>query len=538
MVNTPPTYAMYIAGLVFEWLLAQGGVAAIEQKNIAKAALLYDYLDTTEFYRSPARKADRSRMNVCFHLRDKAQDAAFLEGAKARRHGSAEGPSRGRRHARVDLQRDADRRRAGAGRLHEDVRAAVRLMATPLRILTLNQIASQGLDRFPASRYVVGKNVDDPDAIVVRSHDLHAMALGPRVKAIGRAGAGTNNIPVAEMSRRGVPVFNAPGANANAVKELVLCALLLATRNVRAGASLRRKASPAAAAISSAPSRKARSSLPASSCRSRTLGIVGLGAIGSLVADIALKLGMEVIGFDPEITVDAAWRLPSSVRRAHSVEELLKQSDFVTLHVPLLPVTRHLIDAPRLAAMKPGAVLLNFAREALVDEEAVLAALQAQRLKYYLCDFPSARLIGEPGFVALPHLGASTEEAEVNSAVMVVDQVRAYLEHGAIRNAVNFPNVDMPRESPYRVAIANANVPNMLGQISTAMGHAGLNIHNMVNKSRGEMAYTLVDVDSPVSDAAVVARGGDRRRAVRARDSRRVLTRCAAALGSAPAPTR
>jgi D-3-phosphoglycerate dehydrogenase len=214
---------------------------------------------------------------------------------------------------------------------------------------------------------------------------------------------------------------------------------------------------------------------------------------------------MKVVGFDPEITVDAAWRLPSSVHKAHSVEELLKRADFVTLHVPLLPVTRHMIDATRLAAMKPSAVLLNFARDALVDDEAVKAALKSGRLKYYLCDFPTETLMGEPNVIALPHLGASTEEAEANSAVMVVDQVREFLEHGTIANAVNFPNVDMARESPYRVAIANANVPNMLGQISLAMGHAGLNIHNMVNKSRGEMAYTLVDVDSPVSDAAVAA---------------------------------
>jgi D-3-phosphoglycerate dehydrogenase len=214
---------------------------------------------------------------------------------------------------------------------------------------------------------------------------------------------------------------------------------------------------------------------------------------------------MKVIGFDPEITVEAAWRLPSSVRKAHSVEELLKQSDFVTLHVPLVAATRLLIDAPRLAAMKSGAVLLNFARDGLVDDAAVRAALHSRRLKCYVCDFPSAALLGDPGVVALPHLGASTDEAEENCAVMVVDQVREYLEQGAIANAVNFPNVDMPRESPYRVAIANANVPNMLGQISTAMALAGLNIHNMVNKSRGEMAYTLVDVDSPVPEAAVAA---------------------------------
>jgi D-3-phosphoglycerate dehydrogenase len=212
---------------------------------------------------------------------------------------------------------------------------------------------------------------------------------------------------------------------------------------------------------------------------------------------------MKVIGFDPEITVDAAWRLPSSVRKANSIEELLRQSDFVTLHVPLLAVTRHLIDDKRVAAMKADAVLLNFARDAIVDEEAVVTALRAHRLKYYFCDFPSAKLMGEPGVVALPHLGASTEEAEENCAVMVVDQVREFLDNGTLANAVNFPNVEMLRESPFRVAIANANVPNMLGQISTTMAHAGLNIHNMVNKSRGEMAYTLVDVDSAIEDAAI-----------------------------------
>jgi len=324
------------------------------------------------------------------------------------------------------------------------------------------------------------------------------------VRAIGRAGSGTNNIPVAEMSGRGVPVFNAPGANANAVKELVLAALLIAARNIVPALDF-------VAALDAAPGdldrqvEDGKKAFAGFELPQRTLGIVGLGAIGSLVADTALKLGMKVVGFDPEITVDAAWRLPSSVHKAQSTEELLKRSDFVTLHVPLLPVTRHLINAPRLAAMKPGSVLLNFARDALIDAEAVRASLDAGHLKYYLCDFPSAGLRGHPRVVALPHLGASTEEAEANSAVMVVDQVREYLENGAIANAVNFPNVDMPRESPYRVAIANSNVPNMLGQISTAMGHAGLNIHNMVNKSRGEMAYTLVDVDSPVPESAVDA---------------------------------
>ncbi len=370
------------------------------------------------------------------------------------------------------------------------------------QILALNHISSHGLHRFPAARYTVGKAIAAPDAILVRSHDMHEMDIPASVRAIGRAGAGTNNIPVARMSQRGVPVFNAPGANANAVKELVLAALLMAARNIVPAlqyvGGLDATAQDLAKRVEDGKKQFAGVELP-----NRTLGIVGLGAIGSLVADTALKLGMKVIGFDPEITVDAAWRLPSSVRKAQTIEELLKQADFVTLHVPLSDRTRHLIDAKRLAGMKSGAALLNFARDAIVDEDAVVAALRAGTLKQFLCDFPSPVLIGVPNVAALPHLGASTEEAEENCAVMVVDQVREYLENGTIANAVNFPNVEMPRESPFRVAIANANVPNMLGQISTAMAHAGLNIHNMVNKSRGEMAYTLVDADSAI-DAGII----------------------------------
>jgi D-3-phosphoglycerate dehydrogenase len=371
-------------------------------------------------------------------------------------------------------------------------------------ILTYNQISAHGLHRFPSARYTVGKTVEHPDAIVLRSHDLRTTPIPATVKAIGRAGSGTNNIPVADMSKRGVPVFNAPGANANAVKELVFAALLLAARNVVPALRYVTNLDSGAADLEQRVE-EGKKSFAGVELPGKTLGIIGLGAIGSLVADTAIKLGMKVTGFDPEITVDAAWRLPSSVRRAHSIEELLKQSDFVTLHVPLLPVTRHLIDEKRLSAMKGDASLLNFARDAIVDEQAVVAALRTHRLKYYLCDFPSAALLREPGVAALPHLGASTEEAEENCAIMVVDQVREFLDNGVIANAVNFPNVDMSRESPFRVAIANANVPNMVGQISTAMAKAGLNIHNMLNKSRGEMAYTLVDVDSPIQPPVIDA---------------------------------
>jgi D-3-phosphoglycerate dehydrogenase len=370
------------------------------------------------------------------------------------------------------------------------------------QILTLNNISPQGLERLPLDRYVIGKQVDHPDAILVRSHDMHSMVVPASVKAIGRAGAGTNNIPVAEMSKRGLPVFNAPGANANAVKELVLAALLIGARNLvpalRFVAEIPVDASDFEARVEEGKKQFAGIELP-----HRTLGVVGLGAIGALVADTALKLGMKVVGYDPELTVDAAWRLHSGVRKANSIEELLKQADFVSLHVPLLAATRGLIDAKRIAAMKPGSVLLNFARDAIVDEAAVVEALRGGRLKAYLCDFPAPALAGVTGAITLPHLGASTAEAEENCAVMVVEQVREFLENGCISNAVNFPNVEMARESDYRIGIANANVPNMLGQISTAMATAGLNIHNMVNKSRGEMAYTLVDVDSPVAQSAI-----------------------------------
>ena len=365
------------------------------------------------------------------------------------------------------------------------------------KLLTLNSISGVGLKRLPAGNYAHGSHMENPDAILVRSQDMHAMDIPASVKAIGRAGAGVNNIPVDKMSKRGVPVFNAPGANANAVKELVIAGVLLAARNLvpalRFTAGLEGDDKTLHKLVEDGKKAFSGFELPL-----HTLGVIGLGKVGSLVADAAIKLGMNVLGYDPHITVDAAWSLPSQVRKAHSVEEVLKASDFVTLHVPLLDVTRGMINAERIKLMKNGAVLLNFAREGIVDDGAVLEALAAKKLRYYVCDFPAQKLQGHPQVVALPHLGASTGEAEDNCAVMVVDQVRDFLENGNIQNAVNFPDVVMAREAPFRLAIANANVPNMVGQISTTMAQAGLNIHNMLNKSKGEMAYTLVDVDSSV----------------------------------------
>ena len=369
------------------------------------------------------------------------------------------------------------------------------------RIATFNAISARGLERFPADRYVVSKGPGDADAIVLRSHVLAEAEIPASVKAIGRAGAGVNNIPVEAMNRRGVPVFNAPGANANAVKELVLAAILAASRHLVPAAAYVQSLADGAdfeRRVEEGKKQFAGHELP-----NRTLGVVGLGAIGGLVADTAIKLGMRVLGFDPEITVENAWRLPATVKKANSIEEVLKGSDFVSLHVPLVPATRNLIDAKRLHAAKRGMVLLNFSREGIVDDAAVVAALEEKRLRQYVTDFPNPALRHHAGVLALPHLGASTEEAEENCAAMVVDQLREFLEQGNIRNAVNFPAVEMARESPHRIAIANANVPNMVGQISTTMAHAGLNIHNMVNKSRGEMAYTLVDLDSAAAPEVI-----------------------------------
>ena len=369
-------------------------------------------------------------------------------------------------------------------------------------MLTLNKISPAGLKCLPPGRYQVGDKITQPDAIMVRSHNMLEMDIPSSVRAVARAGAGTNNVPVVKMSARGVPVFIAPGANANAVKELVITGMLLASRNIvpalRFTAGLKGDDATVHKLVEDGKKDFAGTEL-----RGRTVGVIGLGAVGRLVADAAIGLGMQVIGYDPNITVDAAWSLSSQVKKAASIEDLLEHSDFVTLHVPLLDETRNLIDDKRVAAMKAGAVLLNFSRDAIVDGDAVIAGLASRHLRCYVCDFPGNKTKGNDKVIALPHLGASTEEAEDNCAVMVAEQLRDYLEHGNITNAVNFPNIGMPRESAFRVAIANANVPNMLGQISTALAQAGINIHNMTNKSRGEMAYTLVDTDTALPDTLI-----------------------------------
>ncbi len=375
------------------------------------------------------------------------------------------------------------------------------------KVQTLNIISARGLERLPADRYEVAPEMGHPDAILVRSADMNAMQIPASVLAVGRAGAGTNNIPVTLLSQRGVPVFTAPGANANAVKELVLAGILLAARHICEAWDFVRgldlTGDELEKAVEQGKKRFIGHELPG-----RTLGVVGLGAIGVEVANAAHLLGMRVLGYDPQITVQRAWQMSSGVEQALSLDDLFARSDAVTVHVPLTEETRGLVNARRLRHMKEGGTVLNFARTDIIDEAAVVAALQSGKLGAYVCDFPSAAIRGVAGVVALPHLGASTSEAEENCAMMVADTLRDYLEHGNIRHSVNFPEAALPRvPKTARIAIANSNVPNMVGQISTRLADAGLNIADLLNKSKGEIAYTLIDIDGKVP-AGLVERIG------------------------------
>lgn len=363
------------------------------------------------------------------------------------------------------------------------------------KVLTLNNIAVEGLRRLPRERYEVASEIAHPDAILLRSHNMHDMEIPGTVAAIGRAGAGTNNIPIEKMSARGVPVFNAPGANANAVKELVIAGLLLGARNLCAAnryvSDLQESGAALSKAVEAGKKQYVGFELPG-----KTIGVIGLGAIGVEVANAALDLGMKVVGFDPKITVRNAWQLSSGVEQADTLDQLFQRADFVTCHVPLLDGTRGIVNADRLALMNKGAVLINFARGGIVDDDAATAALDSGKLHAYVTDFPTRELLDHPKVVALPHLGASTGEAEANCAIMVADNVRDYLENGNVRYSVNFPEARLPRLDAWRISVANANVPNMVGQISTCIAEAGLNIEDLLNKSIGEFAYTIVDVNA------------------------------------------
>ncbi len=372
------------------------------------------------------------------------------------------------------------------------------------KILTLNNISSKGLDRLPHDTYEVASEFQSPDAVLVRSAKMHDMEIPVSLKAVGRAGAGVNNIPVDKMSERGVVVFNAPGANANAVKELVVAGMLMAARNIapawKFATSLQGDDAYLHKAVEDGKKNFVGFELPG-----RTLGVIGLGAIGVRVANAARALGMKVIGFDPGITVERAWELSAEVQQATSVDEVLVKSDFVSFHVPLIDATRGLVNADRLKFMKDDVVVLNFAREGVVDEAAMVEALNSGKAHAYVSDFPTNATKDHPRCITLPHLGASTMEAEDNCAIMVAEQVRDFLENGNIKNSVNFPDVRMARQGVQRLSVANANRPDMVGQISHLLGKAGVNIEHLVNESRKNLAYTLMDVDKEIPAATVDA---------------------------------
>ena len=373
------------------------------------------------------------------------------------------------------------------------------------RILTLNNVSIRGLERLPRDRYEIASEIGKPDAILVRSADMHTMQIPETVLAVARAGAGTNNVPVAALSKRGVPVFNAPGANANAVKELVIASLFLAARNICQAWDFARSLSGDDKAIDEA-TEKGKKAFAGFELPGRTLGVVGLGAIGVEVANAAERLGMKVLGYDPQITVQRAWQLSSTVEQALSLDDLFARSDFVSVHVPLADATRGLVSEARLRLMRKGGTVLNFSRAPIVDDAAVLQSLEQGHLHAYVCDFPKNALKGHPRVVTLPHLGASTHEAEENCAVMVAETLRDFLENGNIRNSVNFPEAVLPRiPGTARFSVANSNVPNMVGQISTCLADAKINIAELLNKSRGEFAYTLIDAEGAV-DASVLQR--------------------------------
>jgi len=381
--------------------------------------------------------------------------------------------------------------------------------ASQFTIRTVNNISARGLERLPRERYAVSSDAADPDAIIVRSADMHAMTIPASVKAVARAGAGTNNVPVAALSKRGVPVFNAPGANANAVKELVIASILMSMRQVCQAWSYARGLSAGDEHALEEAVEQGKKKFVGRELPGRVLGVVGLGAVGVEVANAAHALGMRVVGFDPELTVERALQLTSSIERTPSLDDLFFRADVVTVHTPLVEATRNLVNAALLGRMHDGGIVVNFARAGIVDTRAMIDALDSGKLAGYVCDFPTKAIKDHPKVVALPHLGASTHEAEENCAVMVADTLRAYLENGTIRHSVNFPDAGLPRPAgTTRVAVANENVPNMVAEISSTLAAAKLNIANLLNKSRGDLAYTLIDVDGQVPPSVLQAIAG------------------------------
>ncbi len=365
------------------------------------------------------------------------------------------------------------------------------------KVRTYNKISVKGLDRFPRQNYEVGSDIAHPDAFLLRSQKLQGIDVPPSLIAVARAGAGVNNVPVADYGKLGIVVFNTPGANANAVKELVMAGMLLSARGIVAGMNyVQSLADVADPGEMSQRLEKEKSRFAGSEIRGKTIGIVGLGAIGSMVADMALAMGMQVVGFDPVLSIDAAWRLSSEVGRMENLQALLARSDYVSLHVPAVDGTRHMINADSLAVIKEGAVLLNFARDTIVDPKAILHSLDAGRLGKYVCDFPELALLGHPRIIAMPHIGASTEESEENCAVMAANQLVDYLENGNIVNSVNFPKIVMERRpGTARITFSNNNVSGVLGQVLSILAESKVNVVDMMNKSRGELAFNIIDVE-------------------------------------------
>lgn len=377
-------------------------------------------------------------------------------------------------------------------------------MAMAFKVLTLNAISVKGLDRLARDQYEIASEFSKPDAILLRSHKLQPAEIADSVLAIGRAGAGTNNIPVDYCSSQGIPVFNSPGANANAVKELVAAGLLLGSRGIFEGINWVNTLTDHTDKAELNTLLEAQKKLfKGSEVAGKTLGVVGLGAIGSLVADMALQMGMRVIGYDPALSVEAAWRLSSQVERAEALSSLFAKSDFITLHLPVLDATRDLINADLFQVLKPGAKLLNFARQEIVHEPSLIAALEAGSLAAYIADFPTPALIGRPDVILMPHIGASTDEAEDNCAIMAADQIKDFLENGNIKNSVNFPSLYLERTAGCRLAVTNTNVPKMLGSVLSVLADANINVADMLNKSRGDLAYNLIDMESCPDEATL-----------------------------------
>ncbi len=369
------------------------------------------------------------------------------------------------------------------------------------KIRTYNNISVKGLDRFNRNCYEVSSETGHPDAILLRSHKLQVDEIATSVRAIARAGAGVNNIPLDNCTQRGIPVFNTPGANANAVKELVAAGMLLASRDIIGGMKFVDELADDMTEEEMGPLlEKQKKAFAGSELKGKTLGVLGLGAIGSLIAQLGLDLGMDVVGFDPALSVDAAWRLPSTVNRMENMQALFSRSDYVSLHVPSLESTQHLINEDSLRYFKPDACLLNFSREEIVDSSAVVAAMEAGKLRRFVTDFPSPILRNRADTLLMPHIGASTAEAEENCAIMAADQIKGFLEHGNIRNSVNFPAIELERTSGSRIAITNQNSPGMLSHILALLGDNSINVIDLLNKSRGDIAYNLIDLESTPSD--------------------------------------